>query len=229
MERGECQPTYRNRPGNPERSLTAVGGGPINSDLRHRMLPRQDMRRSYCSTVAIPALVTCTVTGFVEPSVAGTSAPLDVTSNFCATRAARCAGACRSSRRRCRALRCSLFRQWPRRNIALECRAPKNTDPVKEHRWGSRDPQRERSDRTALPGHSRDVRFTPTNRHSQRGWSCPLRVGEFESHLAKRLLQQDLPIPDIQVHAAVCPQMAGFCSTRSGYVSISFMKMNGTR
>jgi hypothetical protein len=38
-----------------------------------------------------------------------------------------------------------------------------------------------------------------------------------------------VPIPDIQVHAAVCTQMAGFCSTKSGYVSISFKKMNGTR
>jgi len=33
------------------------------------MLPRQGMRRSYCWTTAIPALVT--VTGFVGPSVAG--------------------------------------------------------------------------------------------------------------------------------------------------------------
>jgi hypothetical protein len=33
------------------------------------------MRRSYCSTAAIPALVTCNDTGFVEPSVTGTSAP----------------------------------------------------------------------------------------------------------------------------------------------------------
>jgi hypothetical protein len=39
------------------------------------MLPRQGIRRSYCSTVAIPALVTVTVVGFVEPSVAGMSAP----------------------------------------------------------------------------------------------------------------------------------------------------------
>jgi hypothetical protein len=36
-------------------------------------------------------------------------------------------------------------------------------------------------------------------------------------------------IPDIQVHAAVCTQMAGFRSIKSGYVSIPFMKMNGTR
>jgi hypothetical protein len=34
------------------------------------LLPRQGIRRSYCSTVAIPALVTVTVVGFV-PSVAG--------------------------------------------------------------------------------------------------------------------------------------------------------------
>jgi hypothetical protein len=32
------------------------------------------MRRSYCSTVAIPALVLVIVTGFVLPSVAGASA-----------------------------------------------------------------------------------------------------------------------------------------------------------
>jgi hypothetical protein len=50
------------------------------------MLPRQGIRRSYCSTVAIPALVTYTDTGLVLPSVAGMSAPLDKTSNFCAIR-----------------------------------------------------------------------------------------------------------------------------------------------
>jgi hypothetical protein len=49
------------------------------------MLPRQGIRSSCCSTVAIPALVTCTVTDFVEPSVTGTSAPLDETSNRCGT------------------------------------------------------------------------------------------------------------------------------------------------
>jgi hypothetical protein len=49
------------------------------------MLPRQGIRSSCCSTVAIPALVTCTVTDFVEPSVTGTSTPEDETSNFCAT------------------------------------------------------------------------------------------------------------------------------------------------
>jgi hypothetical protein len=38
-----------------------------------------------------------------------------------------------------------------------------------------------------------------------------------------------VPIPGIQVHAAVCTRLAGFCSTKSGYVSILFMKMNGTR
>jgi hypothetical protein len=53
------------------------------------MLPRQGIRRSNCSTVAIPAWVTCTVTGVVEPSVAGISAPLDEVSNFCATACAR--------------------------------------------------------------------------------------------------------------------------------------------
>jgi hypothetical protein len=42
------------------------------------------MRRSYCSTAAIPAWVTCTDTGFDEPAVAGTSAPDDEVSNFCA-------------------------------------------------------------------------------------------------------------------------------------------------
>jgi len=46
------------------------------------MLSRQGIRRSYCSTVAIPALVTVTVTGFVEPSVTGTNAPDDEVSNF---------------------------------------------------------------------------------------------------------------------------------------------------
>jgi hypothetical protein len=38
-----------------------------------------------------------------------------------------------------------------------------------------------------------------------------------------------VPRTDIQVHAAVCTQMAGVCSIKSSYVSISFMKMNGTR
>jgi hypothetical protein len=36
----------------------------------------QGNRRSNCSKVAIPALVTVTVTGLVEPSVAGMSAPV---------------------------------------------------------------------------------------------------------------------------------------------------------
>jgi hypothetical protein len=49
------------------------------------MLPRQGIRRAYCSTVAIPAFVTTTEVGRVEPSVGATSAPLDDTSNFCAT------------------------------------------------------------------------------------------------------------------------------------------------
>jgi hypothetical protein len=53
------------------------------------MLPRQGIRRWYCSTAAIPAFVTVTVTGFVEPSVGATSAPDDETSNFCATAARR--------------------------------------------------------------------------------------------------------------------------------------------
>jgi hypothetical protein len=35
-----------------------------------------------------------------------------------------------------------------------------------------------------------------------------------------------VPTPDIQVHAAGCTLMAGFRSTKSGYVSILFMKMN---
>jgi hypothetical protein len=52
--------------------------------LRQRILRRQGIRRSYCSTVAIPAFVTCSVTGFVLPSVAGINAPDDETSNFCA-------------------------------------------------------------------------------------------------------------------------------------------------
>jgi hypothetical protein len=39
------------------------------------MLRRQGMRRSYCSTLAIPAFVMVIVTGFVLPSVAVTSAP----------------------------------------------------------------------------------------------------------------------------------------------------------
>jgi hypothetical protein len=43
------------------------------------------IRRSNCSTTAIPALVTVAVTGFVEPSVAGTSTPLDEVSNLCRT------------------------------------------------------------------------------------------------------------------------------------------------
>jgi hypothetical protein len=37
-----------------------------------------------------------------------------------------------------------------------------------------------------------------------------------------------VPMPDGQVHVAVCTQMARLCSTKSGSVSISFMKMNGT-
>jgi hypothetical protein len=41
------------------------------------MLQRQGIRRSYISTVAIPAFVTCSVTGFVLPSVAAMSAPDD--------------------------------------------------------------------------------------------------------------------------------------------------------
>jgi hypothetical protein len=53
------------------------------------MLPRQGIRRSNCSTTAIPAFVTVTVTGFVEPSLAGRSAPLDETSNRCATTCSR--------------------------------------------------------------------------------------------------------------------------------------------
>jgi hypothetical protein len=48
------------------------------------MLRRQGIRRSYCSTIASPALVMTMVTGFVLPSVAATSAPDDETSNFCA-------------------------------------------------------------------------------------------------------------------------------------------------
>jgi hypothetical protein len=35
----------------------------------------QGRRRSYCSTVAIPAFVTCIVTSLVLPSVAATNAP----------------------------------------------------------------------------------------------------------------------------------------------------------
>jgi hypothetical protein len=42
------------------------------------------VRRSNWSTVAIPALVV-TVTGVVEPSVGGISAPDDETSNRCST------------------------------------------------------------------------------------------------------------------------------------------------
>jgi hypothetical protein len=49
------------------------------------MLPRQGIRGSYCSTAVIPAFVTVTVTGLVEPSVAGMSAPDDETSNLGAT------------------------------------------------------------------------------------------------------------------------------------------------
>lgn len=43
------------------------------------------IRKSNCSTAAIPALVMVTVTALVEPSVGGTSAPDDHISNFCAT------------------------------------------------------------------------------------------------------------------------------------------------
>jgi hypothetical protein len=43
-----------------------------------------EVRRSHCSTVAIPALVTCTDTG-LESSIGDTSAPLDKTSNRCWT------------------------------------------------------------------------------------------------------------------------------------------------
>ena len=50
---------------------------------------RQGIRRSNCSTTAIPAFVTVTVVGFVEPSVAGISAPVDEVSNRCATGCAR--------------------------------------------------------------------------------------------------------------------------------------------
>ena len=39
------------------------------------MLRRQGIRRSYCSTVAIPPFVMVIVTGLVLPSVAATSAP----------------------------------------------------------------------------------------------------------------------------------------------------------
>jgi hypothetical protein len=39
--------------------------------------------------------------------------------------------------------------------------APKNTDQVIEHRQETAIRQRERPDRAAFPGHSRDVHFTP--------------------------------------------------------------------
>ena len=59
------------------------------------MKPRsanQGIRRSICSTVAIPALVTVTAAGFVEPSVGAISAPDDGISNRCATDAPGCVG-----------------------------------------------------------------------------------------------------------------------------------------
>ena len=53
--------------------------------LGHLCDPRHGMRRPNCSTVAIPASATVTVTAVVEPSATGMSAPDDETSNRCAT------------------------------------------------------------------------------------------------------------------------------------------------
>jgi DNA-binding transcriptional ArsR family regulator len=149
--------------------------------LRHRMLPRQGIRRSNCSTTAIPAFVTCTVTGLVEPSVVGISARFDEVSWLSPVFSG--------------ALRCSLFHQWPRRNDALECRAPKNTDQVIEHRCGSRRPLRERPDRTAFPGHSRDVRFAPTSGRRQLGRSRRLSATKRRKSRKIRDSEADLSRP----------------------------------
>jgi hypothetical protein len=59
-------------------------------------------------------------------------------------------------------------------------------------------------------------------------------VGALNSpHILGTLVPVEEPstasLPDMQVHAAACPQMGDSASTKSGYVSISFMKMNRTR
>jgi hypothetical protein len=83
-----------------------------------------EVRQSKLSDGRDPGLGDDHIDRFVEPSVAATREPNDEVSNFCTT-AAGCAP--------CRALRCSLFHQWPRRNVAPE-QASKNTIQVIEHR-----------------------------------------------------------------------------------------------
>jgi hypothetical protein len=48
----------------------------------HQFCELQGMHRSYISTVAIPAFVTCMVTGFELPSVNGSSSPSARTENL---------------------------------------------------------------------------------------------------------------------------------------------------